>query len=58
MTIQSGKDSSTSLMQEAIKTAYNVEVSEQEAKTITTRLISLIKLLDQMNKEQNEGVAI
>lgn len=58
MTIQGGVKSSTSLMQEAIKTAYNVEVSEHEANTITTRLISLIKLLDQMNKEQNEGVAI
>ena len=46
------KNSSLS-MQAALKQAYNVEVSEQEAATITTRLVSLIKLLDQMDKEQN-----
>lgn len=45
-------------MQAALKQAYNVEVSEQEAAAITTRLVSLIKLLDQMDKEQNEGVSV
>ena len=45
-------------MQAALKQAYNVEVSEQEAATITARLVSLIKLLDQMDQEQNEGVSV
>jgi len=45
-------------MQEALKTAYNVEVSEQEAAEITIRLVSLIKLLDQMDKEQNGEVVL
>ena len=41
-------------MQMALKQAYKVEVSIQEAATITTRLVSLIKLLDLMDQEQNE----
>lgn len=45
-------------MQAALKTAYNLEVSEQEAAQITTRLVSLIKLLDQMNEEQNKEVVL
>ncbi|MCI7043569.1 MAG: hypothetical protein MR993_01080 [Spirochaetes bacterium] len=45
-------------MQVALKTAYNVEISEQESATITARLVSLIKLLDQMDQEQNEGVSV
>ena len=55
---QSGVKSSTYLMQAALKTAYNLEVSEQEAAQITTRLVSLIKLLDQMNEEQNKEVVL
>ena len=55
MTLQQSEvKSSASLMQAALKTAYNLEVSEQEAAQITTRLVSLIKLLDLMDQEQNE----
>ena len=45
-------------MQAALKLAYNLEVSEQEAAEIKIRLVSLIKLLDQMDQEQNEGVSV
>lgn len=59
MTLQQSEvKSSASLMQAALKTAYNLEFSEQEAAQITTRLVSLIKLLDQMDEEQNEGVSV
>ncbi|WP_428059586.1 hypothetical protein [Candidatus Avelusimicrobium faecicola] len=55
---QNGVKSSACLMQVALKTAYDVEISEQEVATITARLVSLIKLLDQMDEEQNEGVSV
>ncbi len=59
MTLQQSEvKSSACLMQAALKTAYNLEVSEQEAAEITTCLVSLIKLLDQMDQEQNEGVSV
>ena len=58
MTLQKAVQSSALRMQAALKQAYNVEVSEQEAATITTRLVSLIKLLDQMDKEQNGKVCL
>lgn len=45
-------------MQAALKTAYNLEVSEQEAAQITIRLVSLIKLLGQMDEEQNKEVVL
>ena len=45
-------------MQAALKQAYNLEVSEQEAAEIKIRLVSLIKLLDQMDKEQNGEIVL
>ena len=50
--------SSVLSMQAALKQAYNVEVSEKEAVVIVTRLVSLIKLLDQMDNEQNGEVKL
>ncbi len=58
MVLRRAGQSSVCRMQAALKQAYNVEVSEEEAATITTRLVSLIKLLDQMDKEQNGEVCL
>lgn len=39
-------------MQAALKKAYNIEVSTQEAFEIKAQLVALIRLLDVMDKEQ------
>ena len=50
--------SSVLSMQAALKQAYKVEASEKEAAVIATRLVSLIKLLDQMENEQSGEVKL
>ena len=58
MMLQNKIQSSTRDMQEVLRTANKMEVSEQEAAESITRLVSLIKLLDQMYEEQNGEVCL
>lgn len=43
-------------MQQALKKAYDIEVSTQEAFEIKAQLVALIRLLDVMDKEQAQEV--
>lgn len=48
------KQNSYLRMQSVLKKAYNVELSVQEAATITSNLVALVKLLEGLDEEAQQ----